>query len=174
VRFIAFVNEESPFFYTNKMGSYRYARDVRAKKENIVAMLSLESMGYYSTQPRSQHYPFPFSFFYPDTGDFIGFVGNLASLALVRQVIATFRQQTPFPSEGVAAPGWMIGVGWSDQWAFWKYGYSAVMVTGTALFRNPNYHRETDTPHTIDYERTARVVNGLVSVIRVLAGVNTS
>ncbi len=170
IRFVGFVNEECPFFYTKNMGSFRYAQAAKTKNENIVAMLSLESIGYYSNNTCSQYYPFPFRFFYPTIGDFIGFVGNLTSRHLVRHVITLFRQHTHFPSEGVAAPSWMIGVGWSDQWFFWKYGYQAVMVTNTALFRNPHYHTEHDTPETIDYARTARVVNGLANVIQDLAG----
>lgn len=165
VRFVAFVNEESPFFYTRKMGSYQYARQAKEKKENIIAMLSIESIGYYSEIKGSQQYPFPFGFFFPNTGDFIGFVSNLRSRFLLRRAIDSFRQHTQFPSEGCAAPSWMVGVGWSDQWAFWRHGYRAIMVTGTALFRNPFYHSENDLPTGIDYARTARVVKGLTYVI---------
>jgi hypothetical protein len=70
--------------------------------------------------------------FYPDTGNFIGFVGNLSSRALVRRAIGAFRAATSFPSEGVAAPSGMEGVHWSDHWSFWQAGYPAIMVTDTA------------------------------------------
>jgi hypothetical protein len=106
---------------------------------------------------------------YPRTGNFIAFVGNVASRALVRRSIAAFRQHTAFPSEGVAAPGWMTGIGWSDHWAFWQEGYPAVMVTDTALFRYAPYHTHADTPVQINYERMARVVAGLARVITALA-----
>lgn len=43
------------------------------------------------------------------------------------------------------------------------------MFTGTATFRNPNYHQPTDTPDTLDYERTARVVEGVGRVVEDLA-----
>ena len=49
------------------------------------------------------------------------------------------------------------GVAWSDQWAFWQFGYPAIMVTDTALFRNPHYHSPTDLPATLDYQRLGRV-----------------
>lgn len=165
VRLIAFVNEESPFFYTKNMGSFQYAKRAKKNNENITAMLSIESIGYYSDERYSQRYPFPFGFFYPDTADFIGFVGNLSSHTLTVKAITLFRKHTQFPSEGVATASWVMGVGWSDQWAFWKQGYQAIMITDTALFRNPNYHLYKDTPETIDYDRTARVVNGLAKVV---------
>ncbi len=169
VRFVAFVNEEPPFFQTPQMGSRVYARRARQRGEKIVAMLSLETLGYYSDAEASQRYPFPFNLFYPSTGNFIGFVGNLSSRKLVRQVIGSFREHAKFPSEGVAAPGWITGIGWSDHWAFWQEGCPAIMVTDTAPFRYPHYHAPSDTPDEIDYDRLARVVAGLAAVVYDLA-----
>jgi Zn-dependent M28 family amino/carboxypeptidase len=165
VRFVAFVNEEAPFFYTWEMGSHRYARRAHERGDNITAMLSLETIGYYSDAEGSQQYPSPvYTWLYPNTGNFIGFVGNLASRKLVRQCLGAFRRHSAFPSEGVAAPGRMMGIHWSDHWSFWQEGYAAVMVTDTALFRYPHYHASTDLPDRIDYERLARVVEGLAKV----------
>lgn len=171
VRFVAFVNEEPPFFLTGQMGSLVYATRSKERGEDIVAMLSLETIGYYTDTKGSQQYPFPFSLFYPDTGNFIGFVGNLASRSLVREAIGSFRRHTAFPSEGVAAPGWITGIGWSDHWSFWKQGYPGVMVTDTAPFRYAHYHSVTDTPDRVTYERMARVVMGLDKVVSDLARV---
>jgi Zn-dependent M28 family amino/carboxypeptidase len=165
VRFVAFVNEEAPFFYTWEMGSHRYAHRAHERGDNIIAMLSLETLGYYSDAEGSQRFPNPvYTWFYPDTGNFIGFVGNLASRNLVRQSLGSFRHHSAFPSEGVAAPGRMMGIHWSDHWSFWQEGYAAIMVTDTALFRYPHYHASTDRPDRIDYERLARVVDGLAKV----------
>lgn len=169
VRFVAFVNEEPPFFQTRHMGSRAYARRARERGENIVGMVSLETIGYYSNADGSQRYPFPFSLFYPSTGDFIAFVGNLSSRSLVCRAIGSFRECAEFPSEGVAAPGWITGIGWSDHWAFWQEGYPAIMVTDTAPFRYPYYHTAHDTADKIDYERLARVTAGLARVVVDLA-----
>jgi Zn-dependent M28 family amino/carboxypeptidase len=165
IRFVAFVNEEPPFFQTNEMGSYVYARSCRERNDNISAMISLETIGYYTSQGNSQKYPFPFSLFYPNTGNFIGFVGNLASKDLVRSTIASFRRYTQFPSQGVAAVDWLPGIAWSDQWSFWKKNYRAIMITDTAPYRYPYYHTSLDTPDKIDYDSTARVIAGLAKVI---------
>jgi hypothetical protein len=170
VRFVAFVNEEPPFFRTNRMGSRRYAARSKLRGERIVAMISLETIGYYSDKKGSQHYPFPFSLFYPNRGNFIGFVGNLASRRLLRRAVGLFREHTAFPSEGVAAPGWLTGLGWSDHWPFWKAGYPAIMVTDTALFRYLFYHTSQDTPEKVDCPRMTRVVAGLARVVAQLAG----
>lgn len=169
VRFIAFANEEAPFFYGDEMGSKRYADRARAQGERIAAMLSLETIGYYTGQPASQRYPFPFSLFYPDTGNFIGFVGDLSSWRLVRRATGAFRASTAFPSEGVAAPRATRGVHWSDHWSFWQAGYPAIMVTDTAFYRYPHYHAATDTPEKLDYNGLARVTGGLAGVIKTLA-----
>lgn len=167
-RLVLFANEEPPYFKTESMGSAVYARSLKAKGEKIAAMFSLETMGYYSAAPGSQRYPFPLSYAYPDRGDFIAFVGNIASRQLVRRTVGAFREKARFPSEGVAAPQGLPGIDWSDHWSFWREGWPALMVTDTAPFRYPHYHTPQDTPDKIDYERLARVVRGLEATFRSL------
>ncbi len=174
LRFVEFVNEEPPFFWTENMGSLVYAKRCRERKEKVVAMLSLETMGYYSDEIGSQKYPPPLGLIYPLQGNFISFIGNTASGPLVRDVIASFRRHTQFPSEGAALPSQIPGVGWSDHWSFWQQGYPGVMVTDTAPFRYPQYHTQGDTPDKVDYERLARVVAGLERVVAGLSGLSTS
>jgi hypothetical protein len=169
IRFVAFVNEEPPYFWNEGMGSLVYAKACKARGDAIVAMLSLETLGYYRDEPGSQKYPPIVSWFYPDRGDFVAFVGDLGSRSVVHEAIRTFRSAAQFPSEGAALPGFVTGVGWSDQWSFWQVGYPGVMVTDTAPFRNPRYHKQSDTPDTLDYARLARVTAGLVAVVKKLA-----
>ena len=171
LRFVGFVNEEPPHSRTDEMGSRVYAKRCRERRENIVAMLSLETIGFFSDADGSQHYPAPLGLFYPSEGNFIAFVGNVGSRALVRRCIRVFREQAAFPSEGAAVPGFLPGVGWSDHESFWEHGYSALMVTDTAPFRYPHYHLTGDTPDKIDFDRCARVVDGIESVLRDLAGI---
>lgn len=170
VHFVAFASEEPPYFGTERMGSRHYARSLVAQGIDVAAMLSLESMGRYSDRPGSQRYPYPLSLVYPDTGDFIAFVGNVASRALVRRAIGSFREHTPFPSEGLAAPASLRGVGWSDHRSFWAEGWPAIMVTDTALFRDDAYHKRHDTPDRLDYDRLARVAVGVARVVAEVAG----
>jgi hypothetical protein len=169
VRFVAFVNEEPPFYYTPEMGSLVHARSAKARGDDIRAMLSLETIGHYSDAPGSQQYPFPLRWFYPDTANFIGFVGNIGSRKLVRDALGSFRRHASLPSEGASVPEQIPGVGWSDHWSFWQAGYRAIMVTDTAFYRYAHYHTDGDTPEKVDYERTARVVAGLAGVIAELA-----
>jgi Zn-dependent M28 family amino/carboxypeptidase len=168
--FVAFVNEEKPYAHTEQMGSRVYARRCRERGEDVAAMLSLETIGYYDDAPGSQKYPPPLGLLYPSAGDFIAFVGNLASRALVRDVVTTFRKVEPFPSEGGAFPAVVPRIGDSDHASFWKEGYPALMVTDTANFRYPYYHTPEDTIDKIDFERLARVVRGLAKVVEELAG----
>ena len=165
VRFVAFVNEEPPWFQTDDMGSLVYAKQAHKLKENIVAAISIETIGMYSDVEGSQQYPAGFKSLYPSKGNFIAFIGNLESRGLVRDAVHSFRASTKFPSEGSAVPAAVPGVGWSDHWSFWQEGYPAIMVTDTAPFRNRNYHEPTDKPDTLDYDRMARVVHGLARVV---------
>lgn len=165
LRLVAFANEEPPYFQEPEMGSLHYARRCKERKENIVGMLSLETMGYFSDAADSQRYPPPLAALYPSTGNFIAFVANPKSDALVREAAASFRKHAKFPSQWGIAPAVIPGVGWSDHWAFWQQGYQGIMITDTALFRYPHYHRPTDTPDKLDYPRLARVVAGLEGVV---------
>jgi len=170
VRLVLFANEEPPFFGTEEMGSRAHARGCRVRGEELALMLSLETLGCYSDEPGSQRYPFPFGLVYPDRGDFVAFVANTASRAQVRRLVEAFRESTPFPSEGVAAPAWIPGIDWSDHGSFWKEGYPAVMVTDTAPFRYAHYHTLADTPDEVDFERLARVTAGVAGLVAGVAG----
>ncbi|MFN3565020.1 MAG: M20/M25/M40 family metallo-hydrolase [Burkholderiaceae bacterium] len=170
VKLVAFVNEEPPFFYWGEMGSRVYARAARARGDDIRVMLSLEMLGCYSDAPGSQRYPPPLGLFYPRAGNFIGFVSNLRSRRALREVVRAFKAASDFPVESLASPALVPGVSWSDQLSFWRAGYRAVMVTDTAFYRYPHYHRTTDTPEKLDYARMARVVEGLAGALRMLAG----
>jgi hypothetical protein len=166
LRFVCFFNEEG--YGSPIHGNRLYAAHCRQQNDNIVGMISLEMLGYYTDSPNSQRYPFPFSLFYPSTGNFIAFVGNSASRPFIHQSIAAFRANARFPSRGAAAPDWLPDAGRSDHAAFWAHGYPGLMVTDTANFRNPHYHRPTDTPETLDYDRLARVTTGLADMVQTL------
>ncbi len=167
LRFVAFVNEEPDYFQSGEMGSLVYARRCREHGDRIRAMISLETIGYYSQKTGSQSYPMlGLNLFYSRTGNFIGFVSNLASRGLLRDALGAFRRDADIPSAGGALPAWVRGVGWSDQWSFWQQGYPGIMVTDTAPCRYPYYHTAEDTPDKLDYDSTARVVSGLERVVR--------
>jgi Zn-dependent M28 family amino/carboxypeptidase len=166
IRLVLFANEEPPFFQTDRMGSLAYARRLAATGEHVAAMFSLETLGYYSDAPGSQRYPFPLDMLYPRTGDFVAFVGTVASRPLVRKAVGAFRAQARFPSVGGTAPDFVQGIDWSDHWAFEQAGVPALMITDTAPFRYPWYHDVKDTPDKVDYQRLARVVAGIGRVIR--------
>ncbi len=170
VRFVAFANEEPPFYLTPDMGSHAYARQSREQGERISAMMALDGLGYFSDASGSQHYPAPgLGLLYPDAGSFIGFVTRFRDAGLLRRALGAFRGQATLPSEGAALPGFIPGVGWSDHWSFWRHGYPAFLVTDTLPFRDPHYHSPGDTPERLDFERMARVAEGLKAVVIRLA-----
>jgi len=170
VRFVAFANEERPFFQTESMGSLLYARRCRAQGTNVVGMCALETIGCYTSVPGSQRYPFsPMAWRYPTAGNFVAFVSNRRSRRWLKEAATAFRASTSFPMEDVALPSLVSGIGWSDHWAFWRAGYAALMVTDTAPFRYPHYHKPSDTPDKLRYDDFARVVTGLIGMLPRLA-----
>jgi hypothetical protein len=152
------------------MGSWVYARQAQQSGDRLVGMISLETIGYYTSEPLSQRFPLPMlRYFYPDHGNFVALVGNFRSSPLLKRSVKAFRQRGAFPSEGIVAPGWLPGVDWSDHWSFWKIGCPAIMATDTALFRYPHYHTVDDTPDKLNYEALTKVVSGLEAMIGELA-----
>ncbi|MDP1830165.1 MAG: M28 family peptidase [Archangium sp.] len=169
VRFVFFTNEEPPWFRHASMGSEVNARATRARGDDVKAMLSLETMGYFTDEANTQHYPWPFSIAYPSTGNFIAFVADTDSRDLARECVRVFREKAKVPSEGASIPASVQGVDWSDHGPFWRQGYRALMVTDTAPNRNPHYHEATDLPERVDFRRLALTTEGLFGVIDALA-----
>ena len=170
VRFELYANEEPPYFqHPDQMGSRVLAADARQRGDDVALMLSLEMIGYYDPAPKTQRYPRALGIFYPDTADFIAFVTRTEHRAQLRQLMRWWRAQRAFPSQGFAGPQSTPGIDYSDHWSYWQEGYPAIMVTDTSFFRNDRYHQATDTADTLDYERFARVVAGLIELTRELA-----
>ena len=166
IRLVLFVNEEPPNFQTANMGSLIYAERLARTHEPVLGMISLETLGWYSDAPGSQHYPAPLGLLYPHTGNFVAFVGTTGSRRWVRKAVGAFRARAAFPSIGGTAPGFVTGIDWSDHWSFEQVGIPALMVTDTAPFRYPWYHERGDTPEKVDYTKVARVVSGLEAMVR--------
>ncbi|HEX8877442.1 MAG TPA: M20/M25/M40 family metallo-hydrolase [Phycisphaerales bacterium] len=166
LRFVFFTNEEPPYFWTEEMGSWVAAKQSRAKHENIVAMVSLESIGIYSEN--RQDYPPLVGLAFPGKGNFIAFVSRHEDRELVDRCITAFRAVSDFPSEGAALPRFVPRLGSSDHWSYWKEGYPAIMITDTAYYRSDNYHKACDVPENLNLPAFAEVVEGLDAVVRAL------
>jgi hypothetical protein len=165
IRLVFFVLEEPPAFRTQHMGSYVYAKEAKAKNENIKAMICLEMLGYYTDKKGGQTFPLPLmNLMYSSTPDFIAVVGNLKSRSLLDAVRTSLTQRSSIPVETLSTVSFVPGVDFSDHWSFWKMGYPAVMITDTAFYRNPAYHTEGDTINTLDFNRMTELLKGLLQV----------
>ena len=165
VELVAFTLEEPPNFRQDSMGSARHARLLKVAGRKIEAMISLEMIGYFSDRPNSQTYPIPgLDFIYPNRGDFIGIVGRVQDWAVTRKVKAAMAGASDLPVVSINALSLVPGLDFSDHRSYWAAGFPAVMITDTAFFRNPNYHKASDTADTLDYTRMAKVVAGVFGV----------
>ena len=167
VELVAYTLEEPPFFGSPDMGSAWHARSLRRDGREVALMLSLESLGYYSDAPGSQHYPVPgMRHLYGDRGDFVALVGRFGDFAAMRRAKALMSGASSLPVRSFNAPALVEGVDFSDHRSYWPQGYPALMVTDTAFLRNPHYHRMTDTADRLDPARLAQVVQGVHAVVR--------
>ena len=177
LRFVAYVNEEPPHFSTETMGSYGHARSCRAAGDNILGMICLESLGYYSNESGSQELPEMSEEMLalsatlmvergitPDVGNFLALVGDEASQELLMRFDALFSKSLGVSVMPMVNPEMRL----SDQFSYWDVGYPALMLTDTAFFRNPNYHEPSDTFDTLNYCIMARITRNLIEALQKL------
>ena len=166
VTLVSFALEEPPAYGTRYMGSRVYAKKARREQEKIDGMICLEMVGYACYEPGCQHYPFPLGFFgYPEEGNYIGIVGNFKSGGFTKALFKAFQKNPELPVIKIRIPfnGRILpAVRLSDHASFWDQGYKAVMITDTAFFRNPHYHRVSDTMEKLDYRFMAELVESLL------------
>jgi hypothetical protein len=177
IRFVAYTNEEPPHFMNESMGSRVHATSCRKNGDNLQGMICLESLGYYSNEPGSQELPI---YGVPDetlifarsrgidptVGNYIAIVGDEHSTALLARFDAAFSID-PVPTLPLVMPEMRL----SDHLCYWDEGFPALMLTDTAMFRNPNYHQPTDTVETLDFKAMASITENLVSALARFAGI---
>lgn len=169
LRFVAFTMEEPPAFATPWQGSRRFCRETRRRGERTAGAVVLEMVGF--TAPLQPYPKVLEGRGYPPTGDFIGVIGERGSRSFCERLVAGMKAAGAVPVESLIVPwrGWLLPISrLSDHASFWDRGWPAVMVTDTAFLRNPNYHRPTDTPETLDYAFMAGVTDALEAAIRAL------
>lgn len=159
VELVAYSSEEPPFFGTRDMGSYRHAELLKQENARVKGVLVLEMIGYFSDEPGSQQYPTSlFKAVYPSVGNFIAIVGGVPDRDLIATCKKAMQGSAPLPVISTCLPRSMGSVHLSDHRNYWPFGYSSVMITDTSFYRNPHYHRASDTWDTLDYVRMAHVV----------------
>lgn len=168
IRLVFFANEEPPHFQNKSMGSVHYAAMAKARGDEILAMFSLEMLGYYKTEPGTQKYPNVLRLFYPSTGNFLAFVSSWDYDDITDDSVALFTANSRLPVISYAGIA-MRGTDYSDHWSFWRQGYPGIMITDTSSLRTPHYHKLTDTPETLDYTRMSWAIEGIGHMAYALA-----
>ena len=164
---VAYTLEEPPFFRTEQMGSYIHAQSLFDKKQPVKGMVSLEMIGFYSDAPDSQTYPLGFmKWLYGDRGNYITLARNSFSKSFANQFKNLYFENNSIDAKSFRAPGFVGGIDLSDHRNYWKFGYSAIMVTNTAFFRNNNYHQTSDRLATLDLEKMGLTIDGVYRTIK--------
>jgi aminopeptidase YwaD len=155
------------------IGSQHYVRSLQKSRTPVAGMLSLECVGYTNSRPGSQIIPPGLSIHVPETGDFIGIVGNSDSGVLKTCLESAIHEHAPnlkavgllVPENGRVLPATRL----SDHSPFWDAGYPALLVTDTAFLRNPNYHRSSDRIETLDFPFMRDLTQAVIALPEKLA-----
>jgi len=168
MKFVAFTLEEpQPYSIQFLIGSRHFVERMKSMGQAYRAVLILESVGYVSHEPGSQLLP-PFVKA-PRVGDFIGVVGNKKAESIMAGFKESARLHVPelkVVTHMTHARGFLVPeTRFSDHAPFWDAGYPAVMITDTAMFRNPNYHTPFDTSETLSADFMAQVAKTLIHTV---------
>lgn len=169
LQIVAYSLEEPPFFRTKKMGSFIHAKSLKDSYKKVKLAIILDMIGFYNDKENSQNYPFPFmKWIYPSKANFISIVSDLSieNIMHLRDAKSIFKQTSDLPVYSMTAPSFIPGIDFSDHQNYWKLGYPAIFVTDTAFYRSNNYHTIDDTPDTLDYDRMAKVVEGVFCIVQ--------
>lgn len=166
IDFVAYTLEEPPFFRTENMGSAKHAQYLKENNINLIGMISLEMIGFFSNKKNSQNYPIPlFKLFYPSEANFIAIIGKFEKQSFVKKIKKNMLQNSDIIVKSINAPNTIKGMDFSDHLNYWSQGYNAVMVTDSSFYRNPNYHLESDTFEKLNFEKMSEVIKGLYFAI---------
>jgi len=164
---VAYTLEEPPFFATEYMGSFIHAESLNKRNVDVFGMVSLEMIGYFSDEKKSQRYPLNFlRFFYGNVGDYITVVRKINKGPFARRFSSKYKRSDKIRTKKFTGPKALQGIDFSDHRNYWHFEYDAIMLTDTAFYRNSNYHRKSDTIDKIDFERMAAVIDGVVYTLR--------
>ncbi len=168
---VAYTLEEPPYFRTEYMGSYIHAQSLHENKVDVYGMVCLEMIGYFSDEKKSQDYPLGIlSLFYGNKGNYITLVKKSGAGKFAKQFSKEYKATKAIKTKKFTGPETLSGIDYSDHLNYWKFGYSALMVTNTAFYRNKNYHHPTDTMETLDIYRMSKVINGVYQSLITLTG----
>jgi hypothetical protein len=163
---VAYTLEEPPYFRTEYMGSYIHAKSLVDNKFEVYGMISLEMIGFFSDDKKSQSYPIKLlSLFYGNKGNFITLVKKFGAGRFTRKFCRKYKSTKFIKTKKFTAPPSLPGIDFSDHLNYWKFGFSALMLTDTSFFRNKNYHKHTDTMETLDIKRMAKVIDGVFKTL---------
>ena len=159
---VAYSLEEPPYFRKESMGSFVHAKSLADNNSKVFGMVSLEMIGYLSDEKKSQSYPLGvLSLFYGNKGNYITLVRKFGAGKFARKFCRKFKSSKVIRTKKFSGPSSLPGIDFSDHLNYWKFGFSAMMITDTAFYRNKNYHKPTDTMETLDLIRMARAIDGV-------------
>ncbi|MBL6990158.1 MAG: M20/M25/M40 family metallo-hydrolase [Bacteriovoracaceae bacterium] len=165
IRLCFFTGEESGL-----LGSYAHVKNIlKNKSETLVGMISLEMLGFATNAKNSQSTPIriPFIVDPPTTGNFIAIIGNYKSSGIgadFEDAIKKFVPNLPYFDLNVLG-GFLKDSARSDHRPYWESGLKGIMLTDTANFRNPHYHKSSDVESTINYQFLKMITQGLLATI---------
>lgn len=166
IELVAYTLEEPPFFRTESMGSFIHAKALKEDNTAVFGMISLEMIGYYDEQKKTQNYPIGIlSLIYGNRANYITLVSKMKKGKFVRKFNKQFKRQKLIRTKKFAAPASLPGIDFSDHLNYWTFGFNALMITDTSFYRNDNYHETSDKIKTLDILKMSQVIESVYNTL---------
>lgn len=131
---VAYTLEEPPYFRTEFMGSYIHAQSLKECKAEVYGMISLEMIGFFKDEKHTQNYPLGFlSLFYGNKGNYITLVKKFGAGSFTRKFCRKYKATKSIKTKKFTGPEALAGIDFSDHLNYWKFGFSALMLTDTSF-----------------------------------------
>jgi hypothetical protein len=170
IRFVCYDTEEPPYFNMHQMGSQHHAARCRLLERKLVGMICLESIGYFGKPQPAAYAPRWAAWLVGRLGGrHVIVLSNLRSVPFLARFMIAMLRAGWWRGLALALPGNLLISQMSDHRGYWEQKYRALMVTDTALLRNPNYHEASDLPATLDFPMLTRLTECLGTAIWMLA-----
>lgn len=166
IEHVAYTLEEPPYFRTENMGSHVHAKSLVDNQSNVYGMISLEMIGYFREEKKTQDYPIGLlKLFYGNRGNYITLVNKFGKGKFSRKFTSSYKKSKIIRTKRFNGPKALPGVDFSDHLNYWKFGFSALMITDTAFYRNKNYHEQGDVMEILNLTKMSKVIDGVFQTI---------
>ncbi len=165
IRFVACVGTFRTDEGIQRSGISFLAESSKKINEQIMGMVYLDSLGYYTDQLEEPRVSLQLKEDYQNKGNYLALVGDLSSKKFIESFYSKFSEEYEMPAKKIVLSRDSLAHSSEDFVSLTGQGYPVLQLSDNSIDRYPHYQKGTDTPDKIDYERLSGVAKSLYIAI---------